>query len=173
MGADPRIVAVADWLPLITRIALRSHSGPDSCCGWNGHGEGAVSVERAADGSLIFRESGTFTPAAAPTGSDGAQHRSPPRLSFGNVLRWSIDNDRIALAHQRFGASAEVALVDLVPAAADRPTDPEADLVSATPHLCGQDGYEARLRLVNSGFDLIWRITGPAKDETLVHAYRR
>ena len=173
MGADPRIVAVADWLPLITRLCLHAQSGPASACGWNGHGEGVVSVDRDADGGVIFRESGTFTLAAGSADADSAVRSSPKRLSFGNVLRWAIGDNRIALAHQRFGVHAEVALVDLVPAVVGRPSDADADLVAATPHLCGRDRYHARLSLTEAGFDLIWCITGPTKDETLVYAYRR
>lgn len=177
-GANRGIVAVARWLPAITRLRLRSHSGPDSRCGWNGHGEGRVKVDRDVDGSLIFHESGQFTLTTAQAGTQGATRRAPAPLNFRNVLRWIIHGDRIALAHQRFGADAEVALVELIPAG-PVPLEPvpletlaDADLVSSAPHLCGHDRYHARLRLTGHGFDLTWRITGPAKDETLVHAYR-
>lgn len=156
-GGNRGIVAVARRLPAIARLGLRSRSGPGSRCGWSGHGEAVVRVERDEDGSLVFHETGRFVPA----------HGGAP-LGLRNVLRWSVDADRIVLAHRRFGTAAEVRLVELVAVGPGA----TAGLVCREPHRCGDDRYFARLRLSGDGFVLLWRITGPGKDETLRHAYR-
>lgn len=100
----------------------------------------------------------------------GPQGRSQAAtaLAFRNVLCWRVGATGIELAHQRFGAKREVGLVRLVAAAGYD----DAALVSALPHHCGADRYEAGLHLVADGFDLVWRAHGPAKDEVLVHRYR-
>ncbi|MES1948062.1 hypothetical protein C84B14_11961 [Salinisphaera sp. C84B14] len=146
------IIELHSRLADIRRLRFEAEPGPGSHTGWAGHGEAEVAVSVDADG-LRFHESGQFTPAATGTA-----------LSFRNVYRWVVHDDRIALWHERFGCEAAVWLFDLVAAAPD-------ELIAAERHLCGEDRYDARLRLVEHGFELGWSITGPRKDEKLAYRY--
>ena len=152
---------MARRLPVVTRLRLRAGSGPGSRCGWNGCGEGEVRVERLADGSLVFHESGRFHPEAGP----GARR---PALRFDNSLRWCLRPDRIALTHRRFGAGSDVGLVELRPDAGIQAHGAHrVRLASPVPHRCGADDYHARVDLTGELLELTWRILGPGKNETL------
>jgi len=155
----PTIVSVlavlAERLPQIRRLSIEVRSR--KACGCTGRGQGEVVVRRASDGAIAFEERGSFELAA--TGA---------RLPFRNALRWSVHADRIVLAHCRHDTRAGTRLLEFRAAVSqDRTT-----LHAAAPHQCGSDCYDARLNLVEDGFDLHWRITGPRKDEDLLHRYR-
>lgn len=140
-------------MPRLRRLTFSAAPGPGSQTGWAGSGEAEVST--TIDGQVLrLHERGTFVPDGAAQG-----------LRFQNVYRWHFDDTNIALAHERFGRQAAVALFDLVPAGARA-------LVSQTAHHCGADDYAARLNLRADGFDLAWTITGPYKNEALHYAYR-
>jgi hypothetical protein len=153
----PTIVSVlAERLPRIRTISIEVRSRSSS--GWTGRGKGEVVARGASDGTIAFDEHGAFELAA--TGA---------RLPFRNSLRWTVHADRIVLAHCRQDARAGTRLVEFRAA----PVSPgETTLHAAAPHHCGRDCYDAVLRLVDAGFDLHWCITGPRKDEELIHAYR-
>gem|GEM_PF-3152318 len=122
-----------------------------------GRGRGRVLARRESEYVITFDETGRF------------ELESGPALQFRNALRWTVEPDRIVLAHCRYGAGQPTRLVEIRPPE-DRRTD--ADLVSPEPHRCGHDLYHAELRLAPGGFDLLWRIRGPLKNECLVHRYR-
>ena len=140
-------------LTRLRRLCFTATPGPGSRTGWAGHGEAQAESSADRDGIRLY-ERGHFTPRA--TGAP---------IAFQNVYRWVEQADRLSLWHERFGRDAAVWLFDLV--AADRNT-----LVTAAPHPCGADRYDARLTLTGDGFDLRWSITGPHKDETLAYRYR-
>lgn len=163
--AKARILQFRTRLSSISRVSFRSRSGPRSQCHWSGAGEGAVAVDVAADGSLVFTESGHFQLDASPAAANGDRPRPVP---FRNVFRWRPDEDHVALCHERRGADAAVWLFDLVVAG----EEDDADFVSREAHLCVDDRYRARLTLREGGFDLEWTIAGPKKDESLHYQYR-
>ncbi|GHC32084.1 hypothetical protein GCM10008094_25970 [Aidingimonas halophila] len=125
-----------------------------SSCQWTGKGNGRVEVVSDSDG-LRFYESGTFN----------LRDRSAS-VAFTNVYRWQPLEDRIQLYHERRGSDQAVWLLDLIPG------DDENTLVSAIPHLCGDDHYAARLTLDAQGFTLCWTIRGPRKEEYLAYRYQ-
>ena len=163
--ATARIVQLTAYLSSISNVTFRSRSGAGSRCGWSGEGSGTVTVALHDDGSLTFTENGLFRLDAHPADSDIL---SPRPMAFHNVFRWHLGEERIALSHERRGPDAAVRLFDLV--IADR--EQEADFVSREAHLCGDDRYRARLTLLDQGFDLVWSIQGPRKNEQLHYHYR-
>lgn len=106
-------------------------------------------------GDILFEESGRFLP-----------ENGRSALTFRNSLCWTAHADRIVLSHRRYGPADGTRLVDLLQA------EDSFDLVSSRPHRCGDDLYSARLEWRDRGFDLVWRVTGPRKDEELLHRYR-
>ena len=151
---QPAIIELRERLAAIRRLRFTARPGPQSRTGWAGQGEAEVRIGDDADG-LRFHESGMFTPEASDT-----------PVAFRNVYRWQFHDDRVALWHERFGRAAAVWLFDLVPI-------DTGVYAAADSHLCGADRYDARLTLVDAGFDLRWSIAGPRKDETLAYHYRR
>jgi hypothetical protein len=166
-GATQAIEDLGRLLPAVTRVHITARPGPGSSTTWRASGRGAVDVYRNADGDWLFQESGRVSLDSGPG------DRAERTLSFRNVLRWRVGEDRVELAHQRFGEQNEVRLVQLT--VSTKPVgenESGADLVSVRPHRCGPDLYHARLHLATRGFELHWRIQGPDKDEALVHAYK-
>lgn len=161
-----RIVAVARRLPQIARLQIEARPGPKSRSRWHGKGNARVDATRDADGDWLFHETGRMQ--LKPARVEGKScTRAVQSFIFRNALRWHVDDAGIELAHQRFGADHEVALIRLIAGDGDA-----ADLVSAHPHLCGADRYHARLHIVPDGFDLHWQVEGPDKDELLMQRYR-
>lgn len=134
-------------------MTFTAEPGPASATGWRGHGSARVRAVSVGDDWRLL-ERGHFTLAG-----------SARSVAFRNLYRWQCHDATIALSHERFGVQAAVFLFDLVP------TDPYR-LVSSNAHRCGHDSYHASLTLVAGGFDLAWRILGPAKDEHLHYSYR-
>ena len=143
-------------LHVMRHLTFTATSDAAAPTGWAGTGVGTVTVERTAGDRLVYREQGTFTPAVPG--------RRP--TAFANVYRWTVAPDRLRLAHLRLGPRRPVVLFDLVP-------DGDAALVSAEPHPCGGDRYAARLAWSADAVELVWTVTGPAKAERIVYAYRR
>lgn len=82
-----------------------------------------------------------------------------------NVYRWDCGEERISLYHERRGPNSAVVLFDLV-------AEDDITLVNAAVHQCVDDAYSARLTLCEDGFELVWRIVGPRKDENIAYRYR-
>ena len=81
-----------------------------------------------------------------------------------NQYRWHLfrAEHKIRLEHWRRGVP--VHLLDLVAAGVDTLKEEEC-------HLCGMDRYRLEIRLKPVGFDAIWEIKGPKKDEMLYYRY--
>ena len=137
----------------LKRLCFEATPGPGSGTGWRGHGEARIEAVSEADG-IRLHEHGRFVPA----GHGRA-------VAFRNVYHWQRTDDRLSLAHERFGRERPVPLFELAPAAS-------GVLACCHAHHCGADRYRARLELMDNGFDLIWHIAGPIKDEHLRYRYR-
>ncbi|RJS94097.1 DUF6314 family protein [Salinisphaera sp. Q1T1-3] len=137
----------------ITSMSFEATPGPRSPTGWRGHGTARVCCRTDGDVQRLI-ERGRFLPSGATRA-----------FAFHNTYRWAFDETMLRLAHERFGAETPVELVELV---ADGPDS----LIARAAHVCGADHYTARLVLVADGFDLIWSIDGPAKQEHLCYHYR-
>lgn len=123
-----------------------------SATGWSGRGKGTVMVQVPSPEVVVFRESGVWRPTG---GSD---------LNFHNVYRWSRLDKSIRLEHLRFGEDAPVFLFDLVP-------ESDGTWLSATPHLCREDTYTARLHQEEGEIFLAWTVAGPEKAEEIAYKY--
>ena len=144
------------WQRLTTVRALHSECRSQLQTGWNGRGEGRVSVESPAPTTLVFSEEGHW------------QNERGIRFPFRNIYRWTLHTSeprRIALEHLRFGPQNPVFLLDLVPASAHC-------LRAVTPHVCSEDRYDATLSLIDNTLLFEWTVKGPAKDEHLLYTYR-
>lgn len=153
------IIRLADEIPTLSRVEFYSRQHLSTDGGWQGSGTGEViaDVDRSAGYSVRLTERGTFTPDAT-----GKSH------PFHNVFRFTWVDDCLRLYHERRGAEEAVWLFDLV-----QDTEAVDQLKTATPHLCGQDTYDARLTHTEGGLELEWRIQGPRKDASLRYRYFR
>ena len=84
-------------------------------------------------------------------------------MELKNRYRWTRLVDGVNLSHIR--RQEPVDLVTLRPIA-------EGRLDSRSPHLCGKDCYLLEVDFKPSGFDALWRITGPRKNERILYSYR-
>jgi hypothetical protein len=123
--------------------------------GWNGSGKGTVQVERIDFLTLLFHEKGLWVP------SGGHE------MGFRNVFRWTVDAEGrcLRLEHPRFGMEQPVYLFDLMPAS-------ERTLESSEPHVCREDRYAARMELEQQVIYLLWTVSGPTKDESILYCYK-
>lgn len=121
----------------------------------NAEGSGNVELAAPDDHSILFKESGTWSP------------RSGNPIRFHNTYRWlRLNADTVRLEHLRLGPVNPTRLLDL------QPEDPMAsNWTSSSPHICGDDSYSVQLLAVETGIILRWLITGPRKDERLVTTY--
>lgn len=101
---------------------------------------------------IRFHESGVF------------HHESGRKLPFRNVYRFEIKRAQIDVYHERRGAEDSVFLFTMHPVSDRR-------LESLTPHLCVRDRYSGALTLEDEGFELLWRVEGPRKDERILYRY--
>jgi Family of unknown function (DUF6314) len=146
--------AVELWECLRRVRSLQFEARSSSPGGWNGAGIGYVAVESPADAVLTFTESGSWIPQGGRT------------LRFTNVFRWSmLGPAAIRLEHLRFGPAQPVLLFDMTPIG-------PGEWTSASPHLCREDCYSAKLRMDQDGFLLYWTIAGPRKRESIEYVYR-
>ena len=153
MAPDPLTLI---WQRLAQVHSLHSQSRSQLQTGWNGQGEGRVPVESPSANTLIFNEDGHW------------QNDHGIRFPFRNIYRWTLHTQPtscIALEHLRFGPEKPVFLIDLVPDGPHR-------LHAITPHLCGDDRYNATLALIDDTLHFEWIIKGPAKDEHLLYIYQ-
>jgi hypothetical protein len=141
------------WVALrqVRTLEFAAHSRGNT--GWTGRGTGTVTVEAPTADSLIFHESGFW------------HSETSKSLEFRNIYRWTRTGDTVRLEHLRFGEQHPVYLFDLAPA-------PERQWASVAPHVCRADEYTARLRREESGIVLVWKITGPEKNEEITYQYR-
>jgi hypothetical protein len=118
-------------------------------------GTGSVAVETAGGSQMVMRERGRW---AAPRGA-GAH--------FTDALRWTLDTDIFALRleHVRRGLDQPVPLVELV-------DDGRGFLTPLAPYLCGEDRYDASVRVVDGVVEVAWRVTGPRKKQEILRRYR-
>lgn len=89
--------ALAALLEVLAAVrSLRFEARSEAGTGWDGVGEGTVTVARPAEGVIVFEESGIWRP--------------PGRreLSFTNVFRWTAVGDVLRLDHLRFGPDRPV-----------------------------------------------------------------
>ncbi|GAB4173713.1 MAG: DUF6314 family protein [Wenzhouxiangellaceae bacterium] len=148
------IVLLARRLPATRRVEIESHA--EQPVGWTGTGAGSVDARVESPGRIVFVEQGRFVPS-----------RMVRPLVFANTLCWTVAAERIVLAHRR-AVAEPVRLVEF--RACDGGTARQS-LHAVTPHLCGRDRYEARIRLTAFGFELCWTVTGPGKHYRLRHRY--
>jgi hypothetical protein len=144
------------WQRLAVVRSLHSQCHSQLQTGWNGEGAGRVCVDSPTPKTLVFKEEGHW------------QNERGTRFPFRNIYRWTLHPSkprRIALEHLRFGPQNPVFLLDLVPANTHR-------LHSHSPHLCGDDRYEATLYLADNTLLFEWTVKGPAKDEHLLYTYQ-
>lgn len=136
----------------ITALRFAAHSAKES--GWNGHGNGSVSVVQPDTNTIIFTETGKW------------QTDSGQTLDFNNVFKWSRGEsaDAIRLEHLRYGPDNPVYLFDLTP-------QNEEIWQSITPHVCRDDLYSAIMILTEDQIELRWTIKGPNKDEDIQYWY--
>ena len=118
--------------------------------GWDGRAEGIVEISHR-EGVIEFFEQCRFRP------------DSGGEMELKNRYRWTLLTDGVNLSHVR--RRKPVDLVTLVPVS-------DVLLRPRNPHLCGKDCYRLDVELKSSGFDALWRITGPRKDERLRYYYR-
>ncbi|CAN5281761.1 hypothetical protein BH09PSE6_BH09PSE6_11840 [soil metagenome] len=123
--------------------------------GWNGSGMGRVDVATPDPDTVVFTESGHWTPAG-----------SGQSIRFNNVFRWTrCDQGRLGLDHLRFGPDQPVHLFEL---AAESPTV----WASRADHECVDDRYSARLEWRHDVVQVRWSIIGPRKSEDIAYLYR-
>ena len=134
----------------VCAFSFIARSGPLSKMDWNGRAAGKVNVVRE-DNSLVFNESGRFTP------SGGAQ-----AFSQTNVYRWDFLGESVNVYQERRGEP--VFLVNLIYASGIWKTR-EA-------HLCVKDLYTLTLTPRTEDVLAVWEIEGPTKDERLEYVYR-
>ncbi|MFT5447725.1 MAG: hypothetical protein ACI9DC_002902 [Gammaproteobacteria bacterium] len=143
-----------EWQRLCDVTALRFISRSAKASGWNGSGEGTVSVAQPSANTVTFTESGHW------------QSDTGRRLKFSNVFRWSPGESRsvIRLEHLRFGPDKPVYLFEL---------DPQDDQTwqSTRPHVCGDDVYSVIMNMSADQIELQWMIKGPNKDEDIRYWY--
>jgi len=142
-------------LGTITELVFEAQSRSATKTGWTGIGQGAVRVERVDGATMLFHEQGSWT-------TEGGR-----AINFHNVFRWTADPEgrHIRLEHLRFGPGNPVYLFDLVPVG-------ELVWESATPHVCREDLYSARMEYDREAVRLGWTITGPGKHERISYTYR-
>ncbi|MDK2778483.1 MAG: DUF6314 family protein [Pseudomonadota bacterium] len=140
------------WQRLQTTAAFSytATPGPGSRTGWQGWGQGQVTVERVSATELHFIEQGSFT------------LHNGPAVEMHNRFIWQQSRGGVTLSHGRRGEP--VFLFELIPAG-------DALWRSAQDHVCIDDLYSGNLTENANGFELIWHIHGPKKNEQLVYRY--
>ncbi|MFI4851420.1 MAG: DUF6314 family protein [Gimesia chilikensis] len=155
MPADLNLSELWSRLSSINSLTFTAQSF-GSGSGWNGTGVGTVEVESIDSQTLLFHESGNWSP------SEGKS------LRFTNVYRWRAysEQKQLRLEHLRFGNANPVYLFDLQQTAADC-------WDSIEPHVCSEDLYTATLRLENETLHLDWTVKGKTKNERISYVYEQ
>ena len=115
-------------------------------------GLGKISVSQPCPTVLIFQESGHWI-------------KGPTPIAFSNHVRWErITRQKIQFTHLRYGTENPVNLVEF-----HRVSDLRWE--GQRPYLCGDDCYSGRLSLSGNIVSLVWKITGPAKNQRITCNY--
>ncbi|MDD7805688.1 MAG: DUF6314 family protein [Endozoicomonas sp. (ex Botrylloides leachii)] len=142
-------------LPQLSGYELVSLSGRCSKARWQGKGEGAVIPDAISASHCYIKERGVFI---LENGTELESH---------NEWLWQKLPDRVRLFHVRRGRDSPVELFEL-----HEDVDSNT-LRSISPHLCGEDVYEATVWLINTNVHIRWCISGKVKDEQLNYCYHR
>ena len=148
--SDERIQPLWQQLATVGAFFYSAQPGPRSQTGWRGRGNGQVTLEWQGEDELHFIEQGEFC-------ADGGVS-----VAMFNRFIWQRTEQGIRLSHGRRGE--RVFLFELQPQA-------DGYWRSVADHLCINDLYSGQLRPLEQGFELIWRINGPKKDECLIYRY--
>lgn len=134
-------------------VSVSVHDAGDGAV--QARGSGSVSVEANGGAEVVIRERGRW---AEPHG--GGAH-------FTDALRWTLDTDMalLRLEHIRRGPEEPVVLVELA-------DDGNGGLTPLSPFLCGDDRYEASIRIMDDVVEVAWRVTGPKKSHEIIRRYR-
>ena len=138
----------------VSMMTFEAHSASGGM-GWDGIGQGVVKLSFPSRDTLVYTESGTWT----PTSYD-------KEITFRNTFRWTLAPDKkaITLEHLRFGVNHPVFLFEL------RPLNPTT-WHTPTPHICNQDVYNATIHLTPTALQVHWTIKGPNKNESVRYGY--
>lgn len=137
----------------IRHFKYESKSGKNSQTGWNGQGYGTV-ITPQKDNCIYFKEEGSFI-------LDG----SKKPINISNEYIWQkINSQRISLSHARFGYNNLVKLFDLI-------CIDDNLWQSEQAHICVDDLYSAQLYNLENEISLVWKISGPKKDELIDYKY--
>lgn len=130
-------------LQIVTTLSIKSVV--------EGVGIASVHVEKQGEECLIFREKGEWL---------------KRNIAFTNTLRWSLDasKSRVRLDHLRRGVENPLFLLEFVQMG-------DQIMEAKNPHRCGEDCYFAKIEMLEDGFVLDWKITGPKKNEHLELSY--
>jgi len=148
------LLAFWDKLMGITQLTFHAKTQSKEEKGWNGKGQGEVTIIKEDSNTLIFNERGVWQ------GKQGGE------LNFSNVFRWTLDRNVgvISLEHLRRGRERPVFLFHLAPSG-------KHSLSSVDPHLCGGDTYFGQIHFHHHHLRLNWRVIGPNKNEKIDYFY--
>jgi hypothetical protein len=130
-------------------FTFESRCGVGSQTAWEGDAVGRVDVA-VKNGIIEFHEQCRF------------RLKSGGEMDLKNRYRWSLVQEGIELCHFRRGES--VHLVTLI-------AIEDETLIEREGHFCGDDCYRLKIRLMKDGFQALWIITGPKKNETITYRY--
>jgi hypothetical protein len=149
-------VVQAAWEKLQTVKHLTFHATTKSKeeRGWNGKGQGEISVSKENDHTLVFHEKGTW------------HDTQNNEMNFSNVFRWTLERHTalISLEHLRYGINSPVFLFHLAPSGNN-------SLASVDSHLCSGDSYFGQIHYDQHSLRFYWRIIGPQKNEEINYYY--
>lgn len=143
-----------ELLRKVRSLRYTSVCGVGSKTGWDGSATGSVEVDLDPEGQWIhFYERCDFR--LSETGAV---------FDLKNQYRWTRveSGQRIRLDHWRRGVP--VHLLELE-------AKNERKLGEVEAHLCVADTYKLSIELREDGFNAVWKISGPKKDETLSYEY--
>lgn len=144
-----RIQQLWQLLLTIDAFTYESRPGEQSKTDWHGHGEGRVIPEQQQD-TIHFVEQGWF------------QLAHGARVDTVNRFIWQRSAHGMHLSHGRRGEP--VYLFELLPQA-------DGTWRSEQQHVCIEDHYWGTLRMTEAGFEFVWYIRGPKKEENLIYHY--
>lgn len=153
-GAIPVLLEFWDKLLHVKRLAFNATSKSKEELGWDGRGQGEVSVVKEDGRTLIFQEKGLW------------RNKQGQDIAFSNVFRWTLDRYAgvISLEHLRRGAENPVFLFHLAPSS-------KHSLSSVDSHLCEGDAYFGQIHFDSHHLRLNWRVIGPKKNEEIEYYY--
>lgn len=149
-------ILLAFWEKLqgVTQLTFHAKSKSKEDKGWNGKGQGQVTLTKEGYNILIFNEKGSW------------QDKQGNEVSFSNIFRWTLDRHVgvISLEHLRRGPESPVFLFYLAP-------NGKHSLSSVDSHLCGGDTYFGQIHFDRYSLRLNWRVIGPKKNEEIDYYY--